>query len=59
MPTETQFVVGECPSHGEVEAAREVPQVSFPPLINAMRRAVAKRTRPYRCPICGSPVRTD
>jgi hypothetical protein len=59
MATETQIAVGECPNHGEVDAARELPRVTFPPLITAVQRAIAKRRRPYRCPTCGSPVQTD
>jgi len=56
--TETQVTLGDCPTHGEVEATRELPQVTFPPLITAVRRAVAKRRRPYRCPTCGAVVHT-
>jgi predicted RNA-binding Zn-ribbon protein involved in translation (DUF1610 family) len=59
MASETQTAVGDCPTHGEVEAARELPRVAFPPIITAVLRAVAKRRRPYRCPACGSPVQTD
>jgi hypothetical protein len=59
MPTETQVAIGECPTHGVVEAARELPRVTFPPLITSIQRAVAKRRRPYRCPTCGAPVDTD
>jgi hypothetical protein len=58
MTTETQRTLGVCPTHGEVDAIRELPQVAFPPLITAVRRAVAKRRRPYRCPTCGAVVRT-
>jgi hypothetical protein len=59
MPTETEIVVGDCPTHGMVDATRELPRVTFPPLITAFRRAVAKRRRPYRCPMCGAPVQAD
>src|SRR5438132_4632114 len=38
-----------------VEATREIPRVTFPPIITAVRRALAKR-RPYRCPNCGAEV---
>jgi hypothetical protein len=58
MATETQTTTGTCPTHGEVEATREIPRVTFPPIITAVRRAFAKR-RPYRCPTCDSPVETD
>jgi hypothetical protein len=58
MANETQTTIGDCPTHGEVEASRELPRVAFPPLVTAVRRAIAKR-RPYRCPTCGAAVHTD
>ena len=58
MASETQTATGECPEHGEVEATRELPRLTFPPIINSIRRALAKR-RPYRCPECGAEVQTD
>ena len=58
MATETQTATGDCPTHGEVQATRDMPHMAFPPLITAVRRAVARR-RPYRCPTCGAPVDTD
>ena len=58
MATETQTTAGYCPNHGEVEGTREIPRVTFPPIINSVRRALAKR-RPYRCPTCGAEVETD
>ena len=58
MATEIDTTTGECPTHGTVEATRELPRVTFPPLITAARRALAKR-RPYRCPTCGAEVETN
>jgi hypothetical protein len=58
MATETQTATGDCPTHGTVDAVREIPVVTFPPIITAVRRALAKR-RPYRCPTCGAQVETD
>jgi hypothetical protein len=58
MTTDTQTTIGDCPTHGSVEATRELPRVTFPPIITAVRRAMAKR-RPYLCPTCGAPVDTD
>ena len=58
MATEIQTVTGTCPTHGEVQATRSLPRVTFPPVINAIRRSIAKK-RPYRCPVCGAPVSTD
>jgi predicted RNA-binding Zn-ribbon protein involved in translation (DUF1610 family) len=58
MATETQTAPGHCPTHGEVEATRQIPHVTFPPIITGVRRALAKR-RPYHCPECGAEVETD
>jgi hypothetical protein len=58
MPTETQTITGDCPTHGTVDATRDIPRMTFPPIITAIRRAMAKR-RPYRCPTCGAAVETD
>jgi hypothetical protein len=58
MATETQTTTADCPTHGTVEATREIPRVTFPPIITAVRRALAKG-RPYRCPTCGAEVATD
>ena len=58
MAKETQTALGDCPTHGEVEATRDIPRVTFPPIITAIRRSLAKR-RPYRCPECGAAVATD
>jgi len=58
MAKETQTRTGDCPTHGEVEATRELPRVTFPPIVTSMLRAMAKR-RPFRCPTCGATVQTD
>ena len=58
MASETQTRTGTCPTHGTVEGTRELPRITFPPIITAVRRAIAKR-RPYRCPECGAEVETD
>jgi len=55
MATETQTKTGVCPAHGTVEATRELPRVTFPPIYTSIRRSLAKR-RPYRCPECNAPV---
>jgi len=59
MATETQSTLGDCPTHGEVEATRQIPKVTFPPIITFVQRAIAKRRRPYACPTCGAAVNTD
>ena len=56
MATETQTRTGNCPTHGAVEATREVPRPHFPFFVYAIRRLMAAR-RPYNCPSCGSPVK--
>jgi hypothetical protein len=58
MATETQTKAGSCPTHGVVDATREVPRVQFPFIITSIQRAMAKR-RAYRCPECGADVETD
>jgi len=57
MATESETRTGDCPTHGTVEATREIPRITFPPIVSAIRRAVAKR-RPFLCPSCGSEVET-
>ena len=59
MAADIQTALGDCPTHGEVEATRQIPRVTFPPIITAVRRALAKRRRPYLCPTCGAAVGTD
>ena len=58
MATETETTTGHCPTHGTVEATRQIPRITFPPMITAVRRAVAKR-RPFRCPTCDGVVDVD
>jgi hypothetical protein len=50
MPNVTQTTTGLCPTHGDVDATREIPQVTFPPIITAVMRAIAVRRRPYPVP---------
>jgi hypothetical protein len=57
MANETQTRKGTCPTHGTVDATREVPRVGFPFVVYAVRRWIASR-RPFRCPTCGAPVTT-
>ena len=59
MASETQTTTGECATHGTVEATRQIPRITFPPIITSVRRAIAKRRRPYLCPTCREPVTTD
>jgi hypothetical protein len=55
MSTETETRRGRCPTHGAVMATRDLPRVTFPWLVNWVRRALAAR-QPFRCPECGEPV---
>jgi hypothetical protein len=55
MASETQTLTGTCPTHGPVEATRDVPSPSFPFVVYAVRRFIAGR-KPYRCPTCGASV---
>jgi hypothetical protein len=57
VSTELQTMTGDCPSHGEVEATREIHGLRFPYVYYALVRAMARR-RPYRCPTCGATVQT-
>jgi len=58
MANETQTRTAVCPTHGTVEATREIPRPSWPYLVYVVRRMLATR-RPYRCPSCGEAVTTD
>ena len=58
MATEIQTQAGRCSTHGTVEATREIPQMGFPYVVYAIRRAVAQR-RSYLCPECGAAVQTE
>ena len=55
MATQVQTQAGRCPSHGSVQATREVPKMGFPFIVYAIWRAVAQR-RPFCCPTCGAAV---
>jgi hypothetical protein len=55
MAKEVQTQAGRCSTHGTVKATREVPEMGFPFVVYAIRRAVAQR-RPYLCPECGTAV---
>ncbi len=57
MATATETRTGACPTHGTVEASREMPRLGFPFLYFGVRRLLARK-RPFRCPTCGQPVTT-
>ena len=58
MAKEVQTRPGQCPTHGTVEATREIPKLGFPYVYFAVVRSMAQR-RPYRCPQCGAAVHVD
>jgi hypothetical protein len=57
MTKEVQTRVGHCPTHGAVEATRDVPRPGFPFVVYVVRRFLAMR-RPFRCPAWGTPVKS-
>jgi hypothetical protein len=58
MAKEIQTQAGRCSTHGTVQATREIPQMGFPYVVYAIRRAVAQR-RPFLCPECETAVQAD
>ena len=57
MHSETRTVQGSCPTHGSVQAVKELPTIRFPFLLTASARGLAI-LRPYRCPECGARTRS-
>jgi hypothetical protein len=55
MATEVETKTGRCATHGEVTGTRELPRVTFPWIVNSIRRSVARR-HPFLCPTCGEPL---
>ena len=54
MTTETQTKHGDCPTHGTVEATREIPRITFPPITAVAGTGVARRrlsTPDSRCAV--------
>ena len=58
VANETQTRTAVCPTHGKVEATREMPKPGWPYLVYAVRRLLASR-RSYRCPTCSEAVTLD
>jgi hypothetical protein len=58
MAKEVQTQTGQCPTHGTVEATREIPKIGFPYVYFSIMRSIAQR-RPYRCPQCGAAVEAN
>ncbi len=59
MATQTETALGTAPPTETLRQTREVPKITFPPIVTVVMRAVAKRRRPFRCPTCGAEAQTD
>lgn len=57
MAKETETQAGRCPSHGNVQGTREIPELGFPFVYFAIARSLAKR-RPFKCPECGEALQS-
>lgn len=57
MAPREQSQYGQCPQHGQVKATRQMPSLSFPFMLTAVRWFRARK-QPYLCPQCGQPVQT-
>jgi hypothetical protein len=55
MSSTLETRIGVCSMHGTVRAERRLPKVTFPFLVTAPMRYLARR-KPFRCPECGAPV---
>jgi hypothetical protein len=55
MATEVETHTGRCAIHGTVEGTRDMPKMTFPWIVNSIRRSMARR-RPFLCPACGEPL---
>jgi hypothetical protein len=55
MEQQTRTRLGECPTHGQVTAEKQVPKLKFPIVATGLARLAAE-IRPYRCRDCGARV---
>jgi hypothetical protein len=55
MANEVETKTGRCATHGTVEGTRELPKLTFPWIVNSIRRSLARR-RPFLCTTCGEPL---
>jgi hypothetical protein len=58
VANEVQTQSGQCPTHGTVEATRDMPRSGFPWIYNSVRRKMAGR-KPFVCPECGADVESS
>jgi hypothetical protein len=52
---QTRTRAGQCPTHGQVTAEKQVPKLKFPIVVTGVARFAAT-LRPYRCRECGAEV---
>ena len=50
-----QTMGGRCPTHGEVQATKEIPNFRWPVFVYLFQRG-RSAFQPYRCPQCGDKV---
>ena len=55
IENQTQTRRGECPTHGQVTAEKQVPKLKFPIVVTGPAR-LAAAFRPYRCRECGAKI---
>ena len=55
MAGEVEIKTGRCATHGVVEGTRDMPKLTFPWIVNSIRRSLARRN-PFLCPTCGEPL---
>ncbi|HXU25329.1 MAG TPA: hypothetical protein VN697_14995 [Tepidiformaceae bacterium] len=56
--SKTLYRAGQCPTHGDVQAEKQIPKVSFPFIVWAFVRVRAAFGR-YSCPECGAKVSSE
>lgn len=55
IENETRNREGTCPTHGRVNAEKQVPKLKFPVVVTGVARGMAN-VRGFRCPECGGKV---
>jgi hypothetical protein len=54
VKTTTRTRPGRCPTHGDVQAQKTIPQFKRPFVIIFTVRRLRSMLTPYRCPDCGA-----
>jgi hypothetical protein len=55
IENETRTREATCPTHGRVQAEKQLPKIAFPFVVTGAARGIAA-VRPFRCPTCGAKV---